>query len=116
MHNTPDARKSEHLTGERAMAGPLARTCRSALLLVLGLVLVFAPLANAERTKLKPGLNFFSPQQDVELGQKVSRDAERQLQMLNDRRVDGYLNSLGRRLAGRAPGEHYPYQFKGVND
>jgi predicted Zn-dependent protease len=30
--------------------------------------------------------------------------------------VDGYLNSLGRRLAEKAPGEKYPYQFKGVND
>ena len=116
MNNTPDALEGEQLTWERSMAGPLGRTCRRALVLVLGLVAVFAPLANAERTKLKPGLNFFSPQQDVELGQKVSRDAERQLPMLNDRRVDGYLNSLGRRLAGRAPGEHYPYQFKGVND
>src|SRR2546428_13475369 len=92
------------------------RLWRNALALVLGLALVFAPLAIAERTRLKPGWNLFSPQQDVELGKKVSQDAERQLPMLNDRKVDGYLNNLGRRLAEKAPGERYPYQFKCVND
>jgi len=36
--------------------------------------------------------------------------------LLNDRRVDDYLSALGRRLASKAPGERYPYQFKAVND
>jgi len=65
---------------------------------------------------VKPGWNVFSPQQDVEIGRNVSQDAERQLVMLNDRRVDTYVNNLGRRLAGKAPGESFPYQFKVVND
>jgi len=81
---------------------------------MLGLAL--APAAFAQRTRLKPGMNFFSPQQDVELGQQVSQDAEKQLAMLNNARVDGYLNRLGKRLASYAPGEKYPYQFKCVND
>jgi len=37
----------------------------------------------------------FSPQQDAEVGQQVSTDAERQLNMMNDSRVDNYLNNLG---------------------
>jgi beta-barrel assembly-enhancing protease len=36
--------------------------------------------------------------------------------MLNDKRVDNYLNKLGRTLASHAPGEEYPYQYKCVND
>lgn len=36
--------------------------------------------------------------------------------MLNDARVEAYLNRLGRRLAEKAPGEKYSYQFKAVND
>ena len=36
--------------------------------------------------------------------------------MLNNRRVDDYLNRLGKKLAAVAPGEKYPYQFKCVND
>ncbi len=80
------------------------------------LCLLLVPLAYAQRTKLKPGMNFFSPQQDVELGKQVSQDAEKKLPMLNDKRVDTYLDKLGKKLATKAPGEKYPYQFKGVND
>ena len=89
---------------------------RKAAILITALALVLAPAAQAERTQLKPGWNIFSAQQDVEVGRRVSQDAERQLVMLNDARVDRYLNDLGRRLAAKAPGEKYPYQFKAVND
>ena len=79
--------------------------------------LVVAVVGAADgRTILKPGWNMFSPQQDVEVGQQVSPDAERQLPMLNNSRVDNYVNNLGRRLAAKAPGEKYPYHFKVVND
>ncbi len=93
----------------------ITRPVRS-LTAALGVLLLFAPLAFAQRTRIKPGWNLFSPQQDVEVGRQVAQDAERQLPMLNDRKVDDYLNRLGRRLAQKAPGEKYPYQFKGVND
>jgi len=89
---------------------------RQAVALVAMLALVLAPAAHADRTHLKPGWNLFSPQQDVEIGRNVSQDAERQLPMLNDRKVDDYVNRLGKRLASRAPGENFPYQFKVVND
>ena len=84
--------------------------------LVLAASLVLAPWARAERTHLKPGWNVFSAQQDVELGRQVSKDAERKVPMLNDSKVDAYLNGLGRRLAAHAPGERFPYQYKCVND
>ena len=96
--------------------GRIGQSLRQAVALIITWVLVLAPLALAERTQLKPGWNMFSPQQDVEVGQQVSKEAEQQLRILNDRRVDNYLNNLGRRLAAKAPGEKYPYQFKVVND
>ena len=68
------------------------------------------------RTVLKPGWNMFSPQQDVEVGQQVSKDAEQQLVMLKDSRVDNYLNTLGHRLSANAPGSKFPYSYKAVND
>jgi beta-barrel assembly-enhancing protease len=81
-------------------------------------LLAVAPAAPAwaQRTPLRPGMNLFSTAQDVELGRQVSADAEKQLQMLNDARVDAYLSRLGKKLSARAPGEKYPYQFKAVND
>ena len=90
----------------------------SKVYMILGLVLAVALTAYAadSRTKLKPGWNLFSPQQDVELGREVSRQAESELQILNDRQASAWVNSLGRQLAAHAPGEKYPYQFKIVND
>jgi len=107
-------RKRHSSTQQRL--GSWRKPLGQALALVLALGLVWAPAAHAERTQVKPGWNVFSPQQDVEIGRNVSQDAERQLVMLNDRRVDTYVNNLGRRLAGKAPGESFPYQFKVVND
>ncbi len=86
-----------------------------AAVLLLALMPVSAALA--QRTRLQPGRwNLFSPQQDVELGQQVSQDAEKKLKVLNNRKVDDYLNRLGTKLAGYAGGAKYPYQFRCVND
>lgn len=101
---------------KRANAGKVRDALRRTLAAVAVLSLILAPTAQAARTPLKPGWNIFSPQQDVQIGQSVSRDAERQLPMLNEPRVDNYLNDLGRRLAAKAPGERFPYRFKAVND
>lgn len=93
--------------GRRYLTGPGVATA-----VLLAVVAVSAD----GRTALKPGWNMFSPKQDVEVGQQVAPDAERQLAMLKNSRVDGYINALGRRLATNAPGEKYPYRFKVVND
>jgi Zn-dependent protease with chaperone function len=86
--------------------------------MILGLVFAVALTAYAadSRTKLKPGFNLFSPQQDVQMGREVSKQAESQLQLVNNRQATDWINSLGRQLAAHAPGEKYPYQFRIVND
>jgi len=91
----------------------------SRILTILGVFLAVALAAYGAadaRTKLKPGWNLFSPEQDVDMGREVSKEAESQLQILNDARANSYINALGRQLAAHAPGEKYPYQFKIVND
>jgi hypothetical protein len=92
-------------------ARTLSRQLFSGLLAVLLLPLGLS----ADRTRLKPGMNFFSEQQDIELGREAAQDAEKQLPLLNNKQVDDYLNQLGQRLASYAPGHKYPYQFKTVN-
>jgi predicted Zn-dependent protease len=90
------------------------RPARQALAILLALLLI-APSLYAERTKLKPGWNMFSAQDDIELGRQASQQVEREMPLLGDREVDDYLNRLGKRLAQHAPGHDYPYQFKAVN-
>src|SRR3984893_5599849 len=92
---------------------------QSILAILAVTALVFAPAAPpvwANRTPLKPGINIFSPEQDIQLGKQNAAQAEKQLRMLNDPRVDNYLNNLGKKLAAHAPGYKYPYQYKCVNE
>src|SRR5262245_11504335 len=84
--------------------------------LILVLAIALTAYAADTRTKLKPGFNLFSAQQDVEMGRESAREAERELQIVNDRQATSYIDSLGRQLASHAPGEKYPFQFKIVND
>src|SRR5437588_3152050 len=90
----------------------------SRLLTILGLtfILALAVYGADTRTRLKPGINLFSTKDDISMGRESAKEAERQLQILNDRQATSYIDSLGRQLASHAPGEKYPYQFKIVND
>jgi hypothetical protein len=85
--------------------------------IILTLILALGLSVHADsRTQLKPGWNLFSPAQDVEMGREVAREAESQLPIVRNGNVASYIDSLGKQLAARAPGERYPYQFKVVND
>ncbi len=59
----------------------------------------------------EPGFNLFSPEQDVEIGRQSATEVVRQLPPLTDAVVDAYVKELGARLASRAPGEKFPYEF-----
>src|SRR5690606_19317007 len=50
--------------------------------------------ASGGRTVLEPGWNMFSAEQDVELGRQAAVEAEQQIPLLNDVRVDDYLNGI----------------------
>jgi beta-barrel assembly-enhancing protease len=98
-----------HMTGSRNHSAQIKTW-------IVMLVFILAPCAFGQRTQLKPGFNLFTPQQDIELGKQVAGEAEKSLPMLNNARVDNYLNELGKRISLKAPGEKYPYQFRCVND
>ena len=101
--------------GRIQIARPRKSVRRAASWCAVSILVLMAPLAGADRTKLKPGWNIFSTEQDVEMGKRLSATAESQLPMLEDLRVNGYLNRLGRKLAEAAPGTKYPYEFHCVN-
>src|ERR1700682_6054226 len=100
--------KKKNLKGSGpARGGLIGHNLQQVVALVAAWSLLLAPVAWADgRTPLKPGWNMFSPQQDAEL----------QLNMMNDSRVDNYLNNLGHRLSAHAPGYQFQYMYQGVND
>lgn len=89
---------------------------RCAFFLFAGLLML--PGARADRTKLKPGMNAFSPEQDIQMGQKYATEAEKQSPLCNDPKVDAYLTKLGHRLIEHLNtfGNEYPWEFHCVND
>ncbi len=86
-----------------------------AVLLVLGLLSGMA-LTLAARTKIKPGMNFFSKQQEVQLGREASAQVEKEVTLVRDSALTSYVNQLGQRLARYSPEPEFPYTFKVVRD
>ncbi|MFN2598281.1 MAG: M48 family metalloprotease [Pyrinomonadaceae bacterium] len=58
-----------------------------------------------------PGFNLFTPQQDVEVGRRSAEQIAHQVPLLNDQPTLNYVRALGARLAAKAPGEKFPYEF-----
>jgi len=89
---------------------------RSASFLAVLVLSSFLALG-VSRLDFKPGYNFFSPEQDVQLGKESSAQVERQLPLLNDPEPVKYLNRLGKRLVAFAPNNRpeYAWQFRVVN-
>ncbi len=62
----------------------------------------------------KPGFNLFSPEQDVETGRQSAQQVAQQVPLLRDEAVVNYVRQLGAKLAAKAPGFRFPYQFNVV--
>ncbi len=94
-----------------------ARRIRGLLVaLLLGLILPAAMYAIGRLT-FKPGFNLYTPQQDVAEGRKSALQVEKQMPMLRNSVVEGYINRLGRKLASFAPDNQpvYVWNFHVVN-
>jgi beta-barrel assembly-enhancing protease len=85
---------------------------------LLSLMLVSASCALAQRSELKPPMNFYSPQADIQVGKQNADLMARKLPLCNDPNVDAYLTRLGTRLVAKLPtrGVTYPWEFHCVND
>lgn len=90
-----------------------AHMARPVIVLAIALSLV-AGVAEGQ-TKINPGWNMFSAQQDVEIGAQSAAEAERQLPILRDADVEGYVNRIGQKLAANAGGPQFQYRFRVIN-
>ena len=63
---------------------------------------------------LEPGFNLFSPAPDIELGRRSAQQIAQQMPLLNDEPIVNYVRELGGKLAARASGHKFPYQFNVV--
>ncbi|HVF44317.1 MAG TPA: M48 family metallopeptidase [Pyrinomonadaceae bacterium] len=62
-------------------------------------------------SNVSEGFNLFSPEQDVELGRASAEEIARQSVVVEDERVNSYVQRLGEKIAGRAQGPSFRYKF-----
>jgi predicted Zn-dependent protease len=86
------------------------------LTLVAVSVMPFSALA---QTQIKLHSNKYSIQDDIKLGRQAAQEAESQFPLLRDSEVQGYVESVGRRLVSSIPSQfqhpEFQYYFKVVN-
>jgi Zn-dependent protease with chaperone function len=87
--------------------------------LLPALLLALAVANPSAQTKIMPEKNSYSVADDVKLGQEAAAEAKKQLPMLNDNRVDDFVEGVGAQLAAAIPGElrhaGFHYTFDVVN-
>ena len=86
--------------------------------LTLIAIIVLSMTVLGQRTKLNPsGLNTFSPAEDVKMGQEVAQEAEKELNLVTNRDVTGYVTRLGQKLVEKSPNSNkFPFTFKVVDE
>ena len=82
----------------------------SALLLAFAMFLM--PLAALGQTRIEMPKNKYSVAQDVQLGREAAQQVYQQMPILRDSAVDGYVESVGRRLAAAIPEEFQHPEFQ----
>jgi Zn-dependent protease with chaperone function len=83
------------------------------------LVLTLAVSAASAQTQITPDKNKYTPAQDVQIGREAAQEVSRELPMLNDNRVDDYVERIGERLVEAIPQQfnhpEFRYTFDVVN-
>jgi beta-barrel assembly-enhancing protease len=88
-------------------------TARS--LLLTGAFLLQAQFSYG-RVELVPCKNNYSPEQQIQLGQKAAQQVYEEMPVLPDSNaVTKYIQQLGHKLAAQAPGYKWPYNFHVAN-
>jgi beta-barrel assembly-enhancing protease len=76
-------------------------------------------ITTAAQTQVVAPKNKYTPADDVKLGQEAAQQVEKELPVMHDEQVNGYLNAIGRRLVESIPAEfrhsEFHYTFTGVN-
>ena len=71
------------------------------------------------QTKVTAPSNKYSVEQDVQLGREAAQEVRQEMPILNDGRVDGYVEEVGERLVAQIPREFrheaFDYTFDVVN-
>ncbi len=89
---------------------------RLAVLYCVLILLAAGCAARKPGEPITPGFNLYSPEQDIEIGQRASAQVRRQADIVSNSELEGYIRAVGERLAATAEAGKYPYTFTLIND
>jgi hypothetical protein len=86
--------------------------------LILAVCLTGAALAREPGEPFRPGMNFFSKQQDVQLGQEASRQVRQKYREVQSPFLKDYVRQIGNRLASAPAAREtgFPFSFSVLQD
>ncbi len=97
-------------------ARPLTHPYRAA---IAALLLTVSAASVSAQTPITPDKNKYTPAQDVQIGREAAQEVARELPLLNDSRVDSYVERIGRDLVEAIPSQfqhpEFRYSFEVVN-
>jgi len=70
----------------------------------------------AKLKEIKPGMNFFKKDQDVQMGKEYAQQIEQQYDVIQSGPLVDYVKGLGQKIASQQEANGFPYVFKVVND
>ena len=79
-------------------------------------VLILGGTAFAQLKEFKPGFNLFSKEQDIQLGKEAAAQVRQQMEVINDPKLQAFIDRIGKRLASQPQAGGFPYTFSVVND
>ena len=66
----------------------------------------------AAQTQVSAPKNKYSPADDVKLGREAAQQVEKEMPVMRDSQVNGYLERIGQRLAENIPAEFRHPEFR----
>lgn len=85
-------------------------------LIVVSLMTAVVLLAAGQKKLPKPGWNFFSKDQDIQMGREYAQQVEQQMTVVQNQELTDYINKIGQRLVKQGGLADYPYFFKVVQE
>ena len=83
-------------------------------LILLGLN--FACAARKPGAPVRPGLNFFSKEQDIQLGREAAGEVRKQVDVVDNPELQNYVGRLGGAITRLPEADNFAYSFTLIND
>lgn len=84
--------------------------------LLLALLLSLSCATRNPGDPLRPGFNQFSKEQDIEIGRQNAAEVKKQVDIVDNPRLQNYVKEIGQRLAQQPEADDYPYEFTLINE